>query len=62
MFLESLRLKSKHESPCAELSASQVIPGSCPSFSQLVELAEAFAQLKFQEMEESARANHHDQT
>ena len=27
----------------------EVIPGSCPSFTQLTELSEAFAQLKFQE-------------
>ncbi|CAK9101975.1 unnamed protein product [Durusdinium trenchii] len=32
-----------------QASTGEVIPGSCPSFSQLVELAEAFAQLKFQD-------------
>eukprot|EP00434_Breviolum_minutum_P031021 symbB.v1.2.027438.t1/scaffold2812.1/size71925/3 len=32
-----------------QAATGQVIPGSCPSFTQLTELSEAFAQLKFQD-------------
>lgn len=44
---ESYQLRGR--CPRLAMPWGQVIPGSCPSFTQLTELSEAFAQLKFQE-------------